>query len=129
MSPVERNEGAGRRWVKRNGTAAVLVQFAPTGADTHGDPTDYNPTSVDTYAVVVEAGGAADRVVADGTGNERRVDAEIFIPDDVSLTMPEDDPTVRDLPQITVRGVRYLVAFRSHQARPGLHALDCEMMR
>ena len=128
-SPVLRNQGAGRRWVKRYGSAATLRQFAPTGEDAYGDPTDYGPTETPTFGVVVESGGAGTTVVRDGLGNERRIDANVFIPDDVAITMPEDDPTLRDLPEIDVRGISYLVAHVRHRARPGLQRLMCEMQR
>jgi hypothetical protein len=111
--------------VKRFGTAATLRSYTASGEDAYGDPTDYAPVDTATFALVVEQGGAGTVLIRDAKGQDRVLDAEVYVPDDLTVMVEGVD----DLPEIDVGGRTFQIVDMRHKARPGLHKLMCEKMR
>lgn len=117
------NGGQARRWVKRNGRAATLVQWTGAGTFTP-DGEDLNDANTATQAVVVLR-GAGSVIRANPEGEDEVLDADVFIPDDIVVTVKGAPRR----PEIAVGPERYVVGEVDPVARKGLTRLLCSSMR
>lgn len=96
--------GAYRRFIRSEGRDATLREFATSGEDDWGDPTAVVETTTETSALVRYRGGQDLTVTAGGERVE--IDAEIVVPDDVSVP---DPPTSEHRPELDVGGRSYKI--------------------
>lgn len=75
-----------KRLIQREGQDATITEYSSSGENRFGNPTDRTETTTDTKALVDLKGPDHSITVQ---GERVAVDAEILIPKDVDLTVPQ----------------------------------------
>lgn len=115
---------ATERLLRKRGSDATIRTYTSSGTDSYGDPDWTVDTSTSTKAIV-ELPNRTDPVVVTISGEERQVDAVIWVPSEDAV-----DPTSEDRPpQVEVGGVQYRIGMLDPHVLGTVRRLLCVRMR